>query len=711
MSRLVTACFLPALLMAASPDAVAGASSTDTVLEEIIVTGTLRGQLLQDAAASVTVLDEKTLAEAGQQHLQDVLALVPNLNWAAGTSRPRYFQIRGIGEREQYEGAPNPSVGFLIDDIDFSGLGMPATLFDVQQVEVLRGPQGTQYGANALAGLMVVRGKSPEREAAYALEGSVADYGTRSLGAAATGPVGATDSAWRLSVQGYGSDGFMNNVALGRDDTNDRKELTARAKWRSWLRGAGVLDFTFLHADIDNGYDAWTLDGSRNTQTNEPGMDQQRTNAASLRFEGDGPGSGALTAIASHARSRTHYGYDYDWGNTGFWSPWFYEGAERWDRERRTSSAELRLASPLAGEEGGIAWLGGAYVLRLEEDGRYTSAGEYIDAFDSAFDWTDERLIDDRYHANSLALFGQLDGVLAQGWRWSAGLRLEQRRARYRDSGEVNGTPQLSDFSARDRMLGGQLSVSRDFSAALTGYALLSRGYKAGGFNLGAVPDELRDFDPEFLWNLESGVKARLADGRGHADFAVFYQRRKDQQVRSGRQLVTGGPYDYVTTNLSDGYSTGIEASILWQLLPQVEVGASLGLLRSRTGETVSAAGDPVASRASAHAPGYTAAVNATWRHPGGLFARVDMTATDDFYFDVPTDHNQKSRAYTLTHVKVGFEHGQWSIQAWLRNAFDKQYAVRGFYFANNPAAGWVDELYRQLGDPRQLGVTVAVDF
>ena len=137
------------------------AASVEEELDEIVVTATLRQQPLVEAPASVSVLDSSTLSQAGRQHFEDVLALVPNLHWAGGTSRPRYFQIRGIGEREQYEGAPNPSVGFLIDDIDFSGVGMPATLFDVGRIEVLRGPQGTRYGANALAGLIVVRGNEP----------------------------------------------------------------------------------------------------------------------------------------------------------------------------------------------------------------------------------------------------------------------------------------------------------------------------------------------------------------------------------------------------------------------------------------------------------------------------------------------------------------------------------------------------------------------
>jgi outer membrane receptor protein involved in Fe transport len=116
------------------------ALASDETLNEIVITAALQPTPEADLPQSVSVLDADTLRAAGVQHFEDVLGEIPDLNWAAGTSRPRFFQLRGIGEVEQYQGAPNPSVGFLIDDIDFSGVGMPATLFDTQQIEVLRGP-------------------------------------------------------------------------------------------------------------------------------------------------------------------------------------------------------------------------------------------------------------------------------------------------------------------------------------------------------------------------------------------------------------------------------------------------------------------------------------------------------------------------------------------------------------------------------------------
>src|SRR5258706_6662921 len=139
-------------------------------LEEIVVTAGLRSTSVAELPQSVTVIDRDTLRAAGVQHFEDVLGLIPDLNWAAGTSRPRFFQLRGIGEVEQYQGAPNPSVGFLIDDIDFSGVGMPATLFDTQQIEGLRGPQGTAYGANALAERTRGRNAAPRDEFEFVVE-------------------------------------------------------------------------------------------------------------------------------------------------------------------------------------------------------------------------------------------------------------------------------------------------------------------------------------------------------------------------------------------------------------------------------------------------------------------------------------------------------------------------------------------------------------
>src|SRR5258707_9959537 len=167
----------------------AKASDTGDKLDEIVVTATLRSVSLEEMPGSVSVLTGAALRDAGQQHLEDVLALVPNLNWAGDTSRPRYFQVRGIGELQQYQGAPNPSVGFLIDDIDFSGLGSAATLFDVDHVEVLRGPQGTLYGANALAGLIYVKSAAPSDTFGGRAEFDAGDYNERAYGAGITGPV------------------------------------------------------------------------------------------------------------------------------------------------------------------------------------------------------------------------------------------------------------------------------------------------------------------------------------------------------------------------------------------------------------------------------------------------------------------------------------------------------------------------------------------
>ena len=115
-------------------------------IEEVIVKGDWREIKLVEEDSSVLVLSSKELELAPIKHFENLSYLIPNLNFAASDSRARHFQIRGIGERSGYERTPNSAVGFLIDDIDYSGQGGIATTFDVDQIEVHRGPQGSRIG-------------------------------------------------------------------------------------------------------------------------------------------------------------------------------------------------------------------------------------------------------------------------------------------------------------------------------------------------------------------------------------------------------------------------------------------------------------------------------------------------------------------------------------------------------------------------------------
>ena len=157
----------------------AAATAQPDAITEILVTAEFRDTPLQQQGASTSVLTGEELQLRAAQHLEDVLNVAPNVNYASGASRARFFQVRGIGERSQFVEPLNPSIGFIVDGIDFSGLGTAGTLYDVGQIEILRGPQGTLHGANALAGLINITTRAPEATPALSVEATAADFMTR----------------------------------------------------------------------------------------------------------------------------------------------------------------------------------------------------------------------------------------------------------------------------------------------------------------------------------------------------------------------------------------------------------------------------------------------------------------------------------------------------------------------------------------------------
>ncbi|MBT8092615.1 MAG: TonB-dependent receptor [Gammaproteobacteria bacterium] len=704
MSSLSTLRLLAASLLCAFAFGSAADETVDDTLEEIVVTADFRGRSVTEIPGSATVLDAEFIAANSVQHFEELINVVPNLNWSGDGHRARYFQIRGVGELEQYQGAPNPSIGFLIDDIDFSGIGTVATLFDVASVDVLRGSQGSRYGANALGGLIYVRSGEPSAERNGRLQLTAGDDDTRSLGVAIGGAVDrAGRYTARVSAHTHSSNGFRSNSYLQRDDTNGRDETSVRARLKVRHSEDLVTNLSVMFSDIDDGYDAFALDNGYTMLSDKPGKDAQQSAGASLRVDWSGPASATLTSITGIADSDIEFSFDADWGNDDSWAPVTYDYISLSERQRRTISQELRAASTEAGLlfNGTTSWLTGLYVQRLEDDLLTINRGDYYDPGYDFADSLDDRFFSD-FESTSAALFGQLERNVSDTTRIGAGLRLERRITDYTDSAMLETGPS-------ETMWGGELTISHDLSGEVTGFVSLSKGYKAGGFNLGFVPEGRRDFGDEQLITVETGVKALLVNGALSVNASVFYSERDDQQVRTSLQLVPGDPASFVffTDNAATGKTLGLEADMRWLVSDAWELYANFGLLDASFDEFVAPQGD-ISGRDQAHAPRYTLAAGAAYRNDDGIFARLDITARDAFYFDV--SHDQKSQAHELLNARIGIERDSWLIELWARNLLDERYAVRGFYFGNEPP-DFPNTLYTRAGDPRQVGVTIEKRF
>ncbi|MGI9272712.1 MAG: TonB-dependent receptor [Woeseiaceae bacterium] len=663
-------------------------------IDEIIVSADFRGRVASDVPASVTIFDAQQVKERAVQHFEELVNAVPNLSWSGDGHRARYFQIRGAGELEQYQGAPNPSVGFLIDDIDFSGIGTIATLFDMQKVEVLRGPQGTRYGANALAGLIYMQSTLPSAEWSGNIDLMAGEDDAYSAGLAFGGALNSNDSLMmRTSLHQYRSNGFRSNDHLGRDDTNGRDETTLRTRLRWLATDDWQLDLAMMYADVDNGYDAFALDNSYDVLSDKPGKDAQQSVGTSLKAAYAGWNDVMFTSITAVADSDIEFSYDADWGNTESWDPVTYDYISISDRKRETVSQEFRLVAS--------DWLLGVYGMRLVDELSTFNWGDYYDPFYDFADSLNETFAS-KYEATNLAAFGAYDVDLSESTTLSMGLRMERRSTDYSDSDDLTAGPSES-------MVGGELSLSHDHSEATNFFVTLSHGYKAGGFNLGLVPDDRREFSDEKMWNLEVGVKSSLLENRMRVNASVFLARRDDQQVRTSFQINPNDPASFVffTDNAAKGETRGIEADIRWLPNDSWELYATLGLLDAMFETFVTPQVD-LSGREQAHAPESTFAIGGRYTHASGFFVRLDLSARDRFFFDV--SHSERSVAYELAHARIGYETDDWSVQLWAQNLFDKDYVVRGFYFGNEPP-DFPPTLYTRFGDPRQLGVNFKMAF
>ena len=681
------------------------AHTAQPAIEEVLVTGEFRGARLEDSPASISIVSLEDQKAGTVNHLEEILGWLPNVNLASGASRARFVQIRGIGERGQFAEPLNPSVGLVLDGVDMSGIGTAATLFDVQQVEVLRGPQGTLYGANALAGLINVISNDPTESLYSQLRLDGGNYGALGAGLVISGPATA-DLGYRLSMQKFQDDGFTRNRFLGRDDTNDHDELTLRGKLR-WAPSENLTWTAMLgYIDVANGYDAFSLDNDRNSLSDEPGEDEQKSRIGSLRVVWDLSEAVRFQGTLGGAGSDIDYGYDEDWTFDGF-DPIGYSSTDRYRRNRDTVSLDARWLSGAEGRLFGDTtdWVVGAYALTQDVDLRRT------------YTFFSEDFSSD-YRVRRYALYGELVGSLTETTQLIFGLRGERHEARYRDSEAVR-------FDPDDDMLGGRLVLQHDFSgnalfgntflANSMGYISISHGYKSGGFNIsGTLDPALREYDPESLWNYELGLKGLWLDGRLDLRAALFTMRRKDVQVNTSIILPRpDGSAEFVDylSNAARGTNSGLEIEATFQPLDRLTLFANVGLLHTEFDNFINSSGEDLDGKPQAHAPDYQFYVGAEFRPAARWFLRLEAEGRDAFYYSdsrrfVGTTAEVRSDSYALWNASAGYDADGWSLKLWGRNLGDNDHRVRGFYFGNDPRDFYTERGFFQLGEPRRYGVT-----
>jgi outer membrane receptor protein involved in Fe transport len=673
-------------------------------LDVVTVSADFRDTNLQELAEAVTVIGEQLIEQRSAEHLEQILSLAPNVNFSAGSSRARYYQIRGVGERSQFIDPVNPSVGLMIDGIDMTGLGGAATLLDVKQVEILRGPQGTRFGANALGGMINIQSNAPTKETEGFIAAKAGNYGAHGQSGAISG--GITENVQgRLAVSSFKTDGYMENDFLNRDNTNNIDEIVLRGKLTAQLSKDTDLNFTYFYTDIDNGYDAFSLSNTRTTYSDNPGVDAQESHSFALDLKSKLSEVVNFEALIATTKADVEYSYDDDWSFEGIAPGWEYSAFDQYLRDYQRNSLDLRL---LSGSEGRIFadstdWVVGIYGFNRSEDlsRSYTKT-------DTGESRADKRIIGELKN-ESVSIYGELSTKLSDSLQLTYGVRVESWTTDYEEN-------RIAAQDKSEVLGGGKVTLEYLVNSEHLAYGSLSRGYKAGGINTDPEIDEgNRTFDTEFNNTLELGLKSGLLADSLHTRIAAFYIDRKNQQTKNSFLVLDGTDRtfrDYVgNTDHSKNYGFELESS--WDISESLNWQFSYGYLISELGEyTFESEYYGVydqKGRQQAHAPQYSAATALIIGIADNLAFTVESEAKDEFYFS--DSHDLKSEAYVLWHARIAYEKPTYSVAVYGRNLTDRDYEVRGFGFANDPRNEYSAFGHVQYGEPRLVGIEGKYNF
>jgi iron complex outermembrane receptor protein len=706
----------------------AGTEADATTLGAVTVTARKREETIQDVPVAVTAFTADALDRLAVDDLGGLDAQVPNLTIyaARGSSSTITAYIRGVGQSDPLWGV-DPGVGIYMDDVYIARpQGALLDVFDVQRVEVLRGPQGTLYGKNTIGGAIKYISRGLPREAEGFAEVTVGNYDQLDVKAAVGGPIAGNDSVRaRVAVASLNRDGFGENV-YNEQPVSDKEILAGRAQLGAWISDDLDVQFAFDWMDDQSGvrgakmlapnrfvpgFDP--LDSRYDVRSGMPNVNDTTISGASATVNWRANADWAFKYVLARRESDTETNIDFDT------LPAKIADVKAFYSDEQTSH-ELQANYDAGGRSRGVM---GIYAFDGEAGGQVLN-----NFFDLLFGDTQGTV-----YTESVAFYADWTFDLTSQLALNVGARYtdEDKRADVLNRGYSDGTyttpiSVAADFDKTINFKNTSPKIALDYQVTpdIMVYGSASRGFKSGGYNIRAqataVPRSAEPFDDEVVDSFEVGSKMGFLDQTLFLNLSAFHNRYEDIQLSvftaydsngDGTEDAFFGDF----TNAGSGTVNGVEVEYQWLPTRNWLISGNLAWLDAEYDEFMYAGANIADEQEFTNAPDFSGALNVEYRTAlaggGNLSTRLGYSYQSDV---VATTEIVRTGALPITEDGYGLvnagitwnDAGPWSVTLQGTNLADREYRTTGYNL--DTALGVMTGFY---GPPRQYSLSVRYDF
>lgn len=691
-------------------------------LEEVVVSARKRDEDLRDVPISIVAISGEALARQGATELRDLGDGVPNVIVGTGNQERRTnLVIRGISTEARSIGQET-GVGVYLDGV-YTGRAETYNqrLPDIAQVEFLRGPQGTIFGKNTIAGAINLTTIKPNDEVRGSLSLDGGNYGHAEAIGFLSGPLKEGLLFGKIAAYGLTEDGYARNELDGR---RVGKKLQDGVRVQLRATPSDALEVS-LSADVNRvDGEPYRFEVTRGAFGNEPGeftineayntWEHVDYSGAALTVNYALASGQSLTSITAFRKSQWDTHYDETWNG-------FDHAFAEYEQSSDYVSQELRLASP-SGQK--LEYVVGLYYSRQKSDTHTpVMIGDgFADIIGIPHGW---QSFDQRADVTTdgYAAFANASYHLTDHWTATLGGRYtdEKKDLNFQqfDPNGLGFVPSIGPLT--DTYDKGEFTPTASLVYAISPswnlYATYSSGYKSGGFNVDVLStvDNI-SFDSEHTDNFELGAKAILFGGRVQLNLAAFRMDYKDLQVTQ----YDPDTFSNYIGNAASASVTGIELDLVAQPTRNLSVTAGLGVLDATFDRFIDQYGVDLKSNELPFAPKVTASLAAeySWSLVTNIdaFVRLEGSHRAKTYPDVQNDPRNQLDSYTLLNARAGLRlgEGRWTLEAYARNLTDERYAVNRT--TQRPLLSFLppfayDETTSTFGAPRTYGVKLTTRF